>query len=129
MSVSDQPDWPKRISLALLAAYWTTLFVATHVPIMQPHLPLRHPDKWLHAGAYAALAVLMALAWSARATFAWRGFLIVLAILVLYGAVDEITQIPVGRHGDVADWQADVVGSIGGLAVFLAARTVLRRVA
>ena len=127
MSAGERANWRQKISLAALAAYWIALFAATHVPRLQPPLPLSHGDKWLHASAYAALAVLLALAWSMRRTLTGRGWLAMLTILGVYAALDEITQVLVRRHADAADWLADVVGIVCGLAVFLAARAILHR--
>ncbi|MEX0977616.1 MAG: hypothetical protein WDZ48_02115, partial [Pirellulales bacterium] len=74
MSAGERVNWPQKISLAALALYWIALFVATHVPRLQPPIPLSHGDKWLHASAYAALTVLLALAWSLRWTLTRRGW-------------------------------------------------------
>ena len=127
MSAGERANWRQTISLVALAAYWIALFAATHLPRLQPPLPLSHGDKWLHASAYAGLALLLALTWSLRRTLTWRAWLAVIAILVVYAALDEITQALVRRHADAADWLADVVGIVGGLAVFLAARALVHR--
>jgi VanZ family protein len=47
--------------------------------------------------------------------------------VAVYGAFDELTQIPVGRHADVADWFADVAGSVIGLALFAMVRSIFAR--
>jgi VanZ family protein len=129
MTESVGKNWPQRISLAILVAYWCVLFIATHVPIPQPDLGVENDDKWIHAFAYGVLALLVATAWSLRANFGWRQAFIVLVILAIYGALDEITQIPVNRQADVADWLFDVVGIVVGLAVFLAVRAWRRHAA
>jgi VanZ family protein len=129
MSALERANWPQKISLATLAVYWIALFVATHVPRLEPPLSLPHGDKWLHATAFAGLTLLLALAWSLRRPFAWRSWLAVLALLAVYAALDEITQSLVGRNTDAADWLADVVGIVVGLTIFLAGRALLQRVA
>jgi VanZ family protein len=125
MSPSDSETRLKRSSLAGLVAYWCFLFVATHTPVV-PSLPLASSDKLVHAIAYCGLAFLLAFAWWLRWPLGWRGYLAIFAILLAYGAFDEITQIPVGRRADVVDWLADAAGALAGLAVFAAARTIVR---
>ena len=48
----------------------------------------------------------------------WRQLCAVWALIVLYGAVDEVTQIPVGRNANLSDWLADAAGATVGLAIF-----------
>jgi len=113
--------------LAVLAVYWLTLAITTHIPRLEPKLPISHPDKWVHAAAFCVLALLLAWNWSLRATFGMRQALLTFAILAAYGAIDEITQIPVGRHGNLADWAADLLGAALGVTLFIAARAALGR--
>jgi VanZ family protein len=129
MSTNDQPIAAKRISLAVLVVYWIALFAATHVPAVHPPLALVHADKMAHAGMYAVLALLLAVAWSQRAWVSWRAILAVFALLAIYGVLDEVTQPMVGRSADVLDWLADMAGAIGGLAIFVAARGLRQRTA
>jgi VanZ family protein len=103
----------------LLAGYWLTLLVATHLPTQVAGLPRNQADKLIHFVAYAVLAWLLATAWQASVgrlnarhlKFAWL-------VVVLYGAIDEITQPLVGRTLSVADWLADAAGAAVGLIVF-----------
>jgi VanZ family protein len=103
----------------LLAGYWLTLLVATHLPAQVAGLPRNQADKLIHFVAYAVLAWLLASAWQASVgrlnarhlKFAWL-------VVVLYGAIDEITQPLVGRTMSVADWLADAAGAAVGLIVF-----------
>jgi len=106
----------RRITIGLLAVYWVTLFVSTHVPIRGMG---GSNDKLLHIAAFAGLAFL--LAWSvAKLRPTWRAALTVLAIAVAYGALDESTQMLVPRRkADVWDWVANVVGSVLGLLGYL----------
>ncbi len=84
-----------------------------------PFLPagLLAQDKLLHAGAYAVLGVLVALALSARLGPA-RAVVLAAAIAAAYGASDEWHQsfVP-GRDPDPLDWAADLVGGTAGAAV------------
>jgi VanZ family protein len=115
----------RKLSLVVLGVYWCALFAGTHAPTV-PAVPLGPSDKLLHAASYAVLALLLAWAWSVHRPFAGGGWLAVLAIVFLYGALDEITQIPVGRQADVADWIADAAGAIMGVAVFTIAQAIVR---
>jgi VanZ family protein len=122
MAVHDSAHPARRISALVLSIYWVALFVATHVPMLQPPPQIPNSDKWSHFLAFGLLAALFAWTWSLRGAFGWRQALAVLAILVVYGALDEATQPYVGRHGNMPDWYADVTGIVFGLAAFVAAR-------
>lgn len=40
-------------------------------------------------------------------------------VAACYGAVDELGQIPIpGRHADIWDWVADMLGAVAGLAAY-----------
>lgn len=108
--------------LVALAAvlYWAALFLATHLPGVGTG---GVSDKLLHAVAYALLALLLA-AWMSVAGLATPRRLLVLGTaLAVYAALDELLQIPVGRHGDWRDWLADMAGA---WSVLLAWAAVLR---
>jgi VanZ family protein len=110
---------PPRIALlawSLTAAYWVGIFYLTHIP------PLRVPrtrvsDVHAHFAAYAVLAAM--LLWSLRYTnlspraAAWW----VVFIGLLYGVVDEVLQIPVGRICSMRDWLADATGVVTVVSV------------
>src|SRR5512143_3634977 len=100
----------RRIAVAVcLLLYWAVLFVATHLPPRD--LPATHVnDKLEHATAYFLLSTLLyagmrVLRPKARGIW-WKTALIVLA----YGAIDEWTQLFVGRTCDLMDWLADAAG-------------------
>jgi VanZ family protein len=103
----------------LLAGYWLTLFVLTHLPRVGPLSVAAKHDKLAHAAAYAVLAALLATAWQIGAgllsvsQLAWAW----LALLV-YAGLDEWTQSFVGRHASAWDWMADAIGAFLGLALF-----------
>jgi len=124
MANRDPANRLRRISLAVLAVYWLALFASTHVPEVPHAIVTRISDKLLHGGGFAILAFLFVWAWSSRGRLAGRQWLVVLAVLVLYGAADEVTQIPVGRNADPLDWLADVIGVIVGLSAFVAVRAL-----
>ena len=111
----------------VLVGYWLALVIGTHIP-RTPHviMSLGTSDKVLHFSAYAGLALLVCLYWSLDRTFGVRQALGVVLLLSAFGAVDEVTQIPVGRECDRYDWLADVSGTLLGISIFLAARAIVR---
>ncbi|MCA9269013.1 MAG: VanZ family protein [Planctomycetales bacterium] len=107
-----------KIAIACLMLYWALLFVATHVPNLQIGDSRYHFDKAAHLVAYAALA------WMGAAVLHLRGHsfalscAVMLGVVAVYGAVDEILQPWFSRTADIADWVADVCGAVLGLAVY-----------
>jgi len=103
----------------LLAGYWLTLLVATHLPKQVAGLPTNQADKLIHFAAYAVLAWLLAMAWQASVgRLNARHLKLVWLAVVFFGAIDEVTQPLVGRTASVADWLADAAGAVVGLLVF-----------
>ena len=124
---SDSSFPPPRLVVRLVpwatGAYWLVLFGATHVPAYAlPKVPVS--DKIEHLVCYGLLATLLMLTFHVRGKFHAGTGITVLALLLAYGAIDEWTQIPVGRSCELADWYADAAGS--GVAVVLMT-FVLRR--
>jgi VanZ family protein len=117
----------KTWALALLVVYWLAMFVGTHVPLApQAIFPKNVSDKLLHLTAYGGLAFLICLNWSLRRPLGWRQAAIVLALVAGFGALDEVTQIPVGRDCDLVDWTADVTGATVGVGLFLRVGSLFR---
>ena len=116
----------RRISLKvlLLVGFWLSAFIATHLPRVPRAIP-RVSDKTLHFVAFAVLGGLLSWVLQGRVTGLARHAVSVLLIIAVYGAVDELLQIPVGRHCDVWDWIADLLGATVGLGVFHLLRCVL----
>jgi VanZ family protein len=100
-----------------LVCYWLALFVSTHLPTEVLYVPANSSDKLLHVVAFAMLAALLGITWHLtvgpvtlrQLGWAWL-------VLVIYGAIDEWTQIPVGRDASVGDWLCDALGAAIGLA-------------
>lgn len=108
-----------RLWQLLLAGYWITLFVATHVPQDFPGVPGGQSDKVAHFAAYAVLAALFATTWQLSAGVLTKVHLRWAWILTAaYGGIDEWTQLFVGREASFLDWLADAAGAAAGLAVF-----------
>ena len=113
------------IGIALLG-YWCMRFTATHIPIETPKLP-QNSDKLVHIVMYGGLSCLLSGWLTARGRRGLRVLAVVLAVTAVYGVVDELLQIPVGRHADVNDWLADCAGSLLGLTAMIALRRVCFR--
>jgi VanZ family protein len=79
-------------------------------------------DKWQHTAAFAGLAWLLAARCSFRKPLTWKRALEIAAVVIAYGAIDELTQIPVGRDAEFRDWLADGLGTLIGLGLFALAR-------
>jgi VanZ family protein len=107
------------------------MFVATHYPRPEQITP-QVSDKLLHFAAYGVLALLCVAALLARrALRAWDPW-VLLGVLAVYGALDELLQIPVNRHCDLQDWIADMGGAaavlvpVAGLAALWRRRSAQR---
>ncbi len=108
---------PLTVVLAvMLVTYWLALFVGTHIPIPKGFLQAGG-DKVVHCASYAGLAVLLLGLRASRGSFGRRSVILRWALLAAYGAFDELTQLLVGRQGDVLDWCADILGALCGLAL------------
>jgi VanZ family protein len=119
----------KRINAkAAILKYWLPLIVYCAVIFIQssfasPDVELGrfHFDKILHVLVYAGLGILFYRAYGTLRIPLNQTVLIILSILsaALYGASDELHQSFVaGRHADLFDLLADVVGSICGVAIY-----------
>ena len=113
--------WASR-ARTLAIAYFILLATATHLPPRTDAL-LVGSDKLYHFGAYAVLAVVVLAGWELTlGRLEPKHFFGVWLAGTLYGVIDELTQIPVGRDGDVHDWMFDVLGVTCGLAAYLLVR-------
>lgn len=125
MTLTRNSTWA-RLAIVVLAVYWIALAIATHVPKL-PSVSLQHGDKIAHYVAYALLAIFLSWAWTTRRRYVPWGIVFAWGTAVLYGAIDELTQIPIpGRYGDWYDWCADSVGALTGIGLFWAADSVRR---
>jgi VanZ family protein len=115
-----------RLVAVLAALYWMAMFAGTHAPPSDaPGIEIW--DKALHFCGYAGLAFLLSWCWAVRRPLTLKRCLIVLAVLALYGAIDEISQMPVGRDCELGDWLADILGAACGIFVLRLAAAVLRK--
>ena len=112
----------------LAVLYLLVLFVATHIPL---HAVARMPasDKFMHTIAYALLTFAVLTGWElTTGVLQAKHYFAVWLVGTVYGAFDEVTQIPVGRFADMNDWLADVVGILVGLTVFRLSRVWIYRI-
>jgi VanZ family protein len=110
----------------LCAAYWVALFTLTHLP----RVPVIGPpvqDKVAHLLAYGVLAGVLYLTTWASGSGAKRAAYFVIAVTVLYGAMDELTQPLVGRSCEWYDWLADAAGALTVVGVFTSIRYFIER--
>jgi VanZ family protein len=110
----------------LLTIFWLSVFIATHLPKV-PRAIGKVSDKTLHFAAFAILGYLLTWVLFSRHREFVRLATLVLAIIAIYGAVDELLQIPVGRRCDFWDWVADMIGAAVGLGLFHFARFLKQR--
>jgi VanZ family protein len=108
-----------RAWLAVVAWMSLTVILSTFpVDGLQPAVP--DADKLGHAAVYGVLAFLCARAWrrheSSQAAAVERAMAMVLA----FGALMEFMQGYVGRDPSLADWIADGVGALVGIAFWKA---------
>jgi VanZ family protein len=105
----------------VLVLYWAGIFILTHIPVQNLGGP-KVNDKIAHFVAYAGLATLLYLAfwlrWPRLRAAGWA----VIGICMVYGAADELLQIPVGRSAELADWIADTAGAVTAVTVLASVR-------
>ena len=114
--------WVRRIGAWL---FWPALAVVAWGELT-PHPP-KLPGPWMwdkaqHFTGYFGLSLLATLAWGLRPSLVW----VFLGVVALGGGL-EILQIMVGRDGAWADFFANDMGALTGLAVAAAYLAVPRR--
>ncbi len=118
-------NW-KLLLAVTLAGYWTAMFIATHIPAQQlPEMDVS--DKVQHFAAYGLLGMLLYSFLWARNFSPLRTSIYVVVIGAVYGALDELLQIPVNRIADLYDWIADVVGILLAVIVMSSIRWQVER--
>ena len=124
---------PSRLRLAAQIARYASvllllvMFVGTHLPTgFEPGFALS--DKVVHAAAFMSLTLLLLLSWELSVGLLQpQHYFAVWLFCTLYGAFDEITQIPVGRSCDGLDWLADIAGILTGLILYRLVRLIFSR--
>ncbi len=135
MSTLENPQFDRMRRLANIARAVTVLllvvlFVATHYPGHAIPHRIAAADKLAHCLAYMTLAFSVLTSWDlAIGLLRPQHYFTVWLVGTLYGAFDELTQIPVGRHCDALDWVSDIVGLVVGLTLFRLLRPLIYRLA
>jgi VanZ family protein len=105
----------------LLVCYWATMLIGTHLPPSSPLLPseAHNLDKLYHCTAYALLAGMLATTWELSAGRLNTGHLVwAWLAVVVWAAIDELTQTAFNRDCSFWDWTADAIGAAIGLVAF-----------
>jgi VanZ family protein len=126
-AVPSRHRWASR-ARTLAIVYFAMLCIATHVPSSLQEPVETVSDKWVHFAAYAVLTVCVLAGWELTiGVLQPKHYFAVWLVGTLFGAVDEITQIPVSRTCDVNDWVSDALGVVCGLLAYRLARALFVR--
>lgn len=107
----------RRFLLISCIALWVTALVVSHIPADElPEGPIS--DKGLHFIGFFVLT-----SWFHWTLLAYRHptgrrIALVICVMALYAAFDEITQPMFNRYGDIRDWYADMTGIIAAVIVW-----------
>lgn len=116
-SASPQRLMLRRFIGVMLGVYWCVMFLATHVSISSEGRAIPGADKVVHFVGYGVLGLLLSLWVALRRPLTAKVVIVVLATISLYGIIDELLQIPVGRDCDPMDWLADLLGASCGVGL------------
>ncbi len=112
-------------SVVVCAAVWLAAAAATHVP-METFSEVPVGDVVLHFAGYLGLACVFLLTLRVHGVAFARRALLTAGILLLYGALDEITQPLVNRYASINDWLANAVGIAAAISLDALAALVQR---
>lgn len=116
------------VPAVLAVAYAVALVAGTHSPrAPQPPIRFEHADKLMHFVGYLLFAAIVALAMRAAGPWTRWGRLRLAAVLVLFAAIDEITQPFFSRNAELLDWVADCAGIAVGIWITSAVAKMLGR--
>jgi VanZ family protein len=106
----------RRFIQVALVLYWIFALTMTHIPHPPPMGPVTS-DKVAHFLGYGMLTGLLFLAlWFSRPNMPYLP-LIVLGIVMAYGAFDELTQPFFHRDAEFADWLADSAAAVVAVTI------------
>ena len=119
----------RRVFLWLPAVlYMALIFYSSSQSDPAPALTSVVWDKLLHAGGYAVLGILFAIALHGEGLAPLRSVVLAVLLTSLYAASDEWHQsYTPGRESDVRDWLADSIGGTVGAAGLGVVSTASRR--
>ena len=106
----------RRFIKVALVLYWIFALTMTHIPHPPPLGPVTS-DKVAHFLGYGMLTGLLFLAmWFSRPNMRYLP-LVVLGIVMAYGAFDELTQPFFHRDAEFADWLADSAAAVVAVSI------------
>jgi len=110
----------RKVVLAALLLYWPAIFILTHIPntyLSQWVIATQIGDKTPHFLAYLGLVFLWWFMISPYRKVDWfrPAVWVTIAIMAVYGTLDEWLQGFVGRQPDIWDFAADMAGVISAL--------------
>lgn len=114
-------SYQQKIPTYVLAFYWPTLFILTHIPVPRVVQEADVSDKSLHFLVYLVLTFLLWFSVSGDRKVKWLRAApwLVLFVIVVYGILDEWLQGYVaGRSCDIRDFFSDIAGALAGLCIF-----------
>jgi membrane associated rhomboid family serine protease len=114
-------DTPTRriVVVALTVLIAATIGYLTLIPLNMP-ASVPGSDKAHHLMAFALLTL-------PCAVLSPRSLVLLVPVAITYGGAIEWLQPKVGRHGEVADFYADLAGVIIGVGMGLFLRRIIRR--
>jgi VanZ family protein len=114
----------RRLFLLACVLAWAGALTASHIP--GPDLPEIHvSDKTLHVTGFLILTTLFWLTLSLHGRRRLGRIAIILLVMPVYAALDELTQPWFLRTADVHDWLADMIGALCALTILELAAAVL----
>ncbi len=104
----------RRLLIAVSIATWVAAFITTHVPgdMLPPDMP---KDTPLHFLGYMGLSSLVLITMAVHGMGRLRHAIVLICVIVIYAALDEITQAIVNRDPAFDDWLADTAGAATGI--------------
>ena len=111
----------RHVILVGFVASWLGAFVATHIPLEQ--LPaFGASDKTLHLVGFFLLGAAFWLTMLAFGSARSHRVVVIVSVMTIYAALDEITQPLVNRYAARDDWLADIIGVIAAVVLLEAGR-------
>jgi VanZ family protein len=120
----------RKAILVILILMWIGAFTVTHIPGSYIPVPIAQlGDISLHGIGFLGLSSWFILTLAAFDVRPSIRILLVLVIMLNYGAVDEYTQQFFGRSTELKDWLTDATATVASLIVwetilFLAQRVI-----
>ncbi len=117
----NRPTFFRTAAWIAVIGWCITIFILSSLPgpTINEINVLNVWDKAAHAIAFAAGAVVLAIALRISTAWSWKKIALVAAVAVsLFGATDEWHQLytPKRSGADPADWLADTIGAVAGVA-------------